>query len=231
MSKELVRRLDLLDTERMWVTSMTYFGTHLTIGVINFLQAPLAPEEITYVTDMSDKRRLEFVAGRTAAKISMSRAGHPKGVILRQQGGAPIWPKGLFGSLTHNNRLAAAAVIDANRSTSIGIDIEENVALPDDVLGLVLTPAERSECTRHGSGASVRAKLLFSAKEAVFKADWPRYGEFLDFADIQLFDKSEDVLIGFVKSASERRDYIVQVARSEQTIITLSRMTLGNEGV
>jgi 4'-phosphopantetheinyl transferase EntD len=101
----------------------------------------------------------------------------PKGA-----GGAPIWPAGVVGSLAHDEAVAVAAVGLRRDFASIGIDVEPAGALPADMLALVVTPRER----RVIDDDPVRARLLFAAKEAVYKAIYPLDGVFLEFGDIEV---------------------------------------------
>ena len=224
-SAELIHNLTLLDNEHIPVASMIYCDAQLTVGRISVLQNSLAAEELEYTRAMSVKRRREFIAGRTAARLSMLHSGYQPSAILREPGGAPIWPNGVSGSLTHNDRLAAAVIVDTSVSISIGIDLEENVPLPDELFNIVLTPSEYvGWSSLPNEEATTRAKIFFSAKEAVFKTDWPCHGEFLEFADIEISQISNEVLIGRVKTfTSNPRNYFINVACSTRTIVTISQ--------
>ena len=101
----------------------------------------------------------------------------PKGA-----GGAPIWPAGVVGSLAHDEEIAVAAVGLRRDFASIGIDVEPAGALPADMFALVATPRER----RMIDDDPVKAKLLFAAKEAVYKAVYPLDRVFLEFGDIEI---------------------------------------------
>jgi 4'-phosphopantetheinyl transferase EntD len=65
---------------------------------------------------------------------------------------------------------------------AIGIDVEPAESLPSELLDLVATPQERLRITDdpyHG-------RLLFVAKEAVYKALYPLDQTFLDHHDVQI---------------------------------------------
>ena len=89
-----------------------------------------------------------------------SRLGYPQVPILPGVGGAPIWPVGVRGSMTHCTGYAAAAVAPRPRVFAIGIDAEPDAPLPDGVVDLVATPTEqdrlagtrRSRTARTGTG-------------------------------------------------------------------------------
>jgi 4'-phosphopantetheinyl transferase EntD len=100
----------------------------------------------------------------------------------------PIWPAGVLGSMTHCTGYAAAAVAPLPRISAVGIDAEPDAPLPDGVLELVATPAERDRLTaaRPESDGPNWDRLLFSAKEAVYKAWFLLVGEWLDHQEAEI---------------------------------------------
>lgn len=121
-------------------------------------------------------------AARIVAHALLAQLGYPDAQVPRGAGGAPIWPAGVVGSLAHDDTVAVAAVGLRRQFASIGIDVERAAALPVDMLELVVTPRERRMI---GEDLS-RAKLLFAAKEAVYKAVYPLDRVFLEFGDIEV---------------------------------------------
>ncbi|MFI8307282.1 4'-phosphopantetheinyl transferase [Streptomyces sp. NPDC085927] len=153
--------------------------------------APLYPEEAEAVARAVDKRRREFTAVRSCARRAMKKLGVPPRPVLPGERGAPTWPDGLTGSMTHCAGYCAAALVRTGDLASLGIDAEVQGPLPEGVLSSVALPAEAE---RIGRLALERPgvhwdRLLFSAKEAVYKAWFPLTGKWLDFmeADIELF--------------------------------------------
>ena len=116
---------------------------------------------------------------RSCARACLARLGYPPVPILPGVGGAPTWPAGIRGSMTHCTGYAAAAVGTVSRISTIGIDAEPDAPLPDGVLGLIATPAEqdRLAATHLEPDGPNWDRLLFSAKEAVYKAWFPLVGE------------------------------------------------------
>lgn len=133
---------------------------------------PLWPGE--FLPGAVPARRLEFAAGRTAARAALTSAGHPAMAIPVADDRAPVWPDGFFGSVTHAGDIALAAVLRGTASP--GIDLEPDQDLPVDVVDTVLSPAERAALPdlRH-------ARAAFSAKEAFFKAQYPFTGAMIGF--------------------------------------------------
>ena len=87
----------------------------------------------------------------------------------------------MIGSLTHCAAYHAAAATRDPRIAGLGIDAELHAPLPPGVDRLVLTPADRLALP--ASGGVAWERVVFSAKESVFKAWWPLTQTWLDFAD------------------------------------------------
>jgi 4'-phosphopantetheinyl transferase EntD len=130
-----------------------------------------------------DKRRREFATVRHCARRALAALGHPPVALLPGERGAPQWPAGVVGSMTHCAGYRAAAVARASDVLTIGIDAEPHVALPDGVLAAIALPQERARLAQlHAAERSVCwDRLLFSAKESLYKAWFPLTRRWLDF--------------------------------------------------
>ncbi|MGW3493434.1 4'-phosphopantetheinyl transferase family protein [Streptomyces sp. NPDC001020] len=152
--------------------------------------SPLFPEEAAVVAQAVEKRRREFTGVRACARHAMEKLGVPPQPVLPGRRGAPRWPDGLVGSMTHCDGYCAAALGRADELASLGIDAEPHDRLPDGVLDAVALPAEQARLRDLArSHPSVHwDRLLFSAKESVYKAWFPLTGKWLDFleADIEI---------------------------------------------
>ncbi|ETK37458.1 4'-phosphopantetheinyl transferase family protein [Microbispora sp. ATCC PTA-5024] len=141
----------------------------------------LFPEERPLVARATGMRRREFVTGRHCARRALSRLGVPPGPIPRGERGAPVWPPGTVGSITHCSGYRAAAVAEGRVAAAIGIDAEPHGPLPSGVLPTVASPGEIAALGALGPGACWD-RILFSAKEAVYKVWFPLTRRWLDFA-------------------------------------------------
>ena len=148
----------------------------------------LFPEEEKNIRYAVEARRREYAAVRNCARACLGRLGYPPVPILPGVGGAPMWPAGVQGSMTHCSGYAAAAVGRLQRISAIGIDAEPDAPLPDGVLDLVATPAERDRLavTQLEPDGPNWDRLLFSAKEAVYKAWFPLVGEWLEATEAEI---------------------------------------------
>ena len=145
----------------------------------------LLPEEEPIVVRAVERRRAEFTTARSCARQALAQLGVPPAPVLIGPAREPVWPAGVVGSLTHCDGYRAAAVARRAEVASLGIDAEPHLALPDGVLDRVTLPAERRALG--GLPAGVRwDRLLFSAKESVYKAWYPLAQCWLGFEDARL---------------------------------------------
>jgi 4'-phosphopantetheinyl transferase EntD len=150
-------------------------------------EAPFPGEE-TLVAKAVEGRRREFVTARRCARQALARLGHPAAPIRSGPRREPLWPAGVTGSITHCRGFRGAAVAPQTVTAGVGIDAEPHGPLPDGVQQAVTAPGE-SEML----GALALAnplihwdRLLFSAKESVYKAWYPLTGRWLGFEDARL---------------------------------------------
>ena len=149
--------------------------------------APLYPQEAASTRRMVDKRHREFAAGREAARAAMADLGLPPTAIPMGADRAPLWPAGLCGSISHSAGAAVALVARRGRAGTIGIDIEDDSPLAPDLWPEILTASELDNLMRApGATRGHRAKRIFSAKEAVYKAQYPLTERMLGFGDVAL---------------------------------------------
>lgn len=157
----------------------------------DLLEVELFPEEVASMGQPVEKRRREFVTGRACARQALARLGLPPSPIATGPRGAPMWPAGVVGSITHCSGYRACAVARTEELASIGIDAEVHDVLPDGVLGSVSSARERQRLRALGGGLH-GDRMLFAAKEAVYKAWFPLTGRWLGFEDVDMtFDAAD----------------------------------------
>lgn len=143
----------------------------------------LFPEERALVEHATAKRRQEFAAVRACARDAIAQLGLGPRPILPGPGRAPRWPPGVVGSMTHCDGYCAAAVAWRTDLASVGIDAEPDAPLPGRVLDGVRVPDDAPGLRRLVGGSVCADRLLFSAKEAVYKAWYPLARRWLGFDD------------------------------------------------
>ncbi|MBT8215220.1 MAG: 4'-phosphopantetheinyl transferase superfamily protein [Acidimicrobiia bacterium] len=126
-------------------------------------------------------RQDAFRLGRAAAHEALAAIGRDDKPVTIGDEREPVWPAGVVGSISHAADVAVALVAPAGETPGIGIDVEsrryapelnQHVPRPEERAWLEEADAEE----RHD-----RLLALFSAKEAIFKAFYPRVGRFFGF--------------------------------------------------
>ncbi|MER5475820.1 4'-phosphopantetheinyl transferase superfamily protein [Streptomyces sp. NPDC002734] len=158
-------------------------GVHVSESFGDPPDAVLLPEEEPAVARAVDKRRREYTTVRHLARRALRCLGHGAAALPPGADRAPRWPAGVVGALTHCDGYRAAAVADAAVLAAVGIDAEPHEALPEDTLGGVTLPEEREQLAQLGSLHPQFSwdRILFSAKESVYKAWYPITGAWLGF--------------------------------------------------
>jgi len=121
-------------------------------------------------------------AARIVARRLLAPFGYAGFALRRGASGEPLWPAGITGSLAHDDTVAVAVVGRQSDVRALGIDIEPAVPLPSDMLAQVATAEE----LRRIADDPLQGRLLFAAKEAVYKACYPLDRAFLEFHDIEV---------------------------------------------
>ncbi|GAA3143204.1 MULTISPECIES: 4'-phosphopantetheinyl transferase family protein [Nonomuraea] len=147
----------------------------------------LFPEEEALVARAVAKRRREFTAARVCARRALAQLGRPAAPILSGTRGEPLWPDGIVGSITHCDGYRGAVAADSSAVASVGIDAEPNGPLPDGVLDTVALPEEAAFVRKQADDGGVSwGRLLFCAKEAVYKTWYPLTGRWLGFEEARI---------------------------------------------
>ena len=145
----------------------------------------LYPEEAEYVRRAVPKRVQEFAAGRACARRALAEVGIDDFVLHMAPDRRPLWPDSVIGSITHTTGFCAAVAARRSHLMAIGIDSEVVGKASPDIWSTICGPEEtawHSSLSAHQQAAAVT--LLFSAKEAFYKCQYPLTGEWLDFHDL-----------------------------------------------
>ena len=105
--------------------------------------------------------------------------------VGRGDGGEPLWPADVVGAISHSQDVAVAVVGRRMHYAGLGVDVEEPARGPTArAARLVCRPSEMAWADPEAG--TQRLTMLFSAKEAVFKALYPIEHVWLGFADAEL---------------------------------------------
>lgn len=180
-------------------------GSGLDLGALERLFAPwpviaeearfaaeapaVPPEEAAEVAHAIHRRRVEFATGRACARRALARIGVSGFLLRNDDRRSPRWPPNVVGSLTHTGEVpggyCAVVVARADRMLTVGVDAEKATELPARLWSFVLTPAE--ELWMRGLSPArqgLMAKVIFSAKETYYKAQYPITRRWLGFQDV-----------------------------------------------
>ncbi|HEY6457788.1 MAG TPA: 4'-phosphopantetheinyl transferase superfamily protein, partial [Steroidobacteraceae bacterium] len=157
----------------------------------------LLSAELQCTRQWSQKRWQDFTAGRVCARRALQQFNLGDFPLRAGTDGLPIWPAGLTGCITHTTGYAAAVVGPLARVRSLGVDTEVIAAVTEEVWAFICTPAEHisllgkvSECRAR------RAALIFAAKEAFYKCQYPLTGEWLEFGEVTVEIRGSPSLAG-----------------------------------
>ncbi len=134
------------------------------------------------------RRARDHLAGRLAASRALrALTGHAP-TIGRDADGAPLWPQGVVGAISHSGGRAVALVGRSTDHAGLGVDLER-VASRKDIAALILS---QDEMARLGQApGALMLTLAFSAKESLFKALYPRVGHVFGFDAAELLFVAE----------------------------------------
>ena len=147
----------------------------------------LAPAEAAHVARAVPKRVAEFAAGRACARCALAELGVPGFILRVGPDREPLWPPDVAGSITHAAGFCGVVAARIGTVRSLGLDVErrdavhrrlwEQIAAPEE-LGWLESLAPRE--------ASDMAALIFSAKEAFYKCQFPLTREWVAFNDVSV---------------------------------------------
>ena len=147
----------------------------------------LSSEEWAFIKAAVVKRRAEFGTARVLARRALERLGFPPLPLVPAADRSPVWPTGVVGSITHTHGYCAVVLDGSPPAISVGIDIERLAALDQGTRARILTAAEQRWLEMQPSEARAKlATLIFSAKEAYYKCQYPVSRRLLDFRDVQI---------------------------------------------
>ena len=144
-------------------------------------------------------RQEQFAAGRACARAGLSVLGCPEEPLLVGEDRRPLWPSGVTGSISHTRGLGesgsneasfgvAVVVLDAALGgRGIGVDVERVGRVREALFGRLFTGAELEDLRRLPlDRRAVHATVLFSAKEAFYKAQFGLSRSWVGFRDVEI---------------------------------------------
>jgi len=176
--------------------------------------ALLLPAERGLIKRFALKRAVEFTGGRLCARRALSELGIHSFSLHVSNCGAPIWPSGTTGSITHTEGICIAAVARLKHIASLGIDCEIIGAIAEDLWPTICVSPELDwirALPRLQQPAAIT--LMFSAKEALYKCQFSLCREWLDFHDLEISVESWNAPHGSICIETTRRVSLAEHAR------------------
>lgn len=147
----------------------------------------LLPAEAAKLGRAVPERVREFAAGRLCARRALAEFGildFPIGVGDDRR---PLWPDLMLGSITHTAGFCAAVVAERRRVAALGIDSEVVGDVDLKIWPRISVPLEAAWVGSLPAPEQAAAvTLIFSAKEAFYKCQYPLGGERLGFHDARV---------------------------------------------
>lgn len=132
------------------------------------------------VCAMSESRREEFLRGRYLAHQLLEKQGGSQAYIGKKER-MPVWPQGYIGSISHSKDYIVAACSQDDVLYGVGIDIETAGRIRKGMEKKIMTADDIVDL--EGVDSTFVKTLIFSAKEALFKALYPLCEEFFGMLD------------------------------------------------
>ena len=195
----------------------------------------LHPAEENYFSQLSSVSRKEhYRSGRICAGEVLSKLGTLGQPVLRDpQTREPLWPEGISGAITHSGNWAAAAAGKTSDVSGIGIDLEDLERQVDSRISRhVCIPEEQKWLQECGEEDFLEQnlKIIFSAKESIFKAFFPYTRTYLHFHDARIL--MEQTLFQKSKSDSlSKKEKNSKPAKFEFVYLMLNDKVISQTGI
>lgn len=133
-------------------------------GARRISDVPIHPGEAALYVDVAPKVRAATATGRLLAREVLRSLGVSPAPIMRNAGGAPAFPIGVCGSISHDDEFAVC-VVGAGVDSNVGVDVEAAVALPAEIVGDVCrNDEERAFAAEDELGATM---LLLQKRRSI----------------------------------------------------------------
>ncbi len=156
---------------------------HFALGQIADYRDQLAPDTLATLNKAIPKRQREFATGRLLASHALKASGCADTRVNRGDNRQPLWPTDRVGSISHSHSWAWVAVSRAGTLKGLGVDIEQVGRLGKKLFDSVFTDIEQE---RHAKAPEHWPDILFSAKEAIYKAVNPITHHYIGFHEVDV---------------------------------------------
>ena len=178
----------------------------------------VTPDEVEAISHAVERRRRSFLNGRATLRVAAAELGITLASVGRADDRAPVFPSGVAGSLSHTDGMVIGAAHGSDTPWRVGVDVERTDRDLSGVVDRVLMPDERAAVERGDAPMSEIA--VFSAKEALYKAQHQWSASWLGFEDVVARPDGRD--IEFTPRTSVARDLpVTWPVRARTTIVAV----------
>ena len=147
----------------------------------------LYPEELVAVERAVPKRVAEYAAGRRCARAALAQLGVAACALPSRSDRTPQWPEGYTGSISHTATRCVAVAVRLDTVASVGIDVEPALLADAALYPFICRADQLAElAARTELPLPAWMALVFSAKEAFYKAYYPLMQRFLEFDEVRV---------------------------------------------
>jgi 4'-phosphopantetheinyl transferase EntD len=148
----------------------------------------LHPQETALISPSAvATKRTSFTLGRNAAAQSLRAIGiDPAPPVLQGRGKNPLWPDQVVGSITHCDPWTICVVAKSSAAKALGVDLEDVRRVQNPDIGEVICTRSEMEWIAGSQDQVGSLIMVFSAKEAMYKAYYPFCRRYFDFTDAEL---------------------------------------------
>lgn len=149
--------------------------------------ALLLPEERVNLGRAVASRVSEFTAGRLCARRALAEFGIVDIPLRAGSDRQPEWPESMAGSITHTAEYCAAVVATRRCAAALGLDSEVVGDVKPEIWSRICVAQERDWIrSLPASQQAAAVTLIFAAKEAFYKCQYPVARERLNFPDARI---------------------------------------------
>lgn len=132
------------------------------------------------INDFHPSRRKEYQLSRLlAAILYYELTGQVLFELLSDENRAPLWPENVCGSISHSSNYIFVAMAEKSHLRSMGIDIETRGRIKKEIRSHI---QNEKDIQQHADLEELDLlTLIFSAKEALYKALFPLVSQFFGF--------------------------------------------------
>lgn len=175
------------------------FSEHVVVqhATAEMWEGEIYPEEQNCIQNVVAKRHREFSAGRLCAREVLKKLGIDNFPLLVGSSRQPLWPPGVVGSISHCRDNCIVAASKNTHIAGLGIDVEDSTPLEAGIKSLICSKSEEQWISDASKPDSIDwAKIIFSAKESVYKCLFPIKNIYLDFKEVKIeFDLQNNKFI------------------------------------